>query len=102
MRLYLISDNVDTLMGFRLAGIEGDVVDNQAHFQDALNTALNDERVGILMLTSIVYDYDRENINQLKLTRSLPLIIEISDRHQSYDVSAMIQETLKKITGGGV
>ena len=37
MRMYLISDNVDTLTGMRLAGIEGIVV----HERDELHQALD-------------------------------------------------------------
>lgn len=100
MKFYLISDNVDTQMGLRLAGIEGCVVESKDAFLMQLENTLKDDSVGILLLTSIVYDYDRETLDDLKLKRSLPLIIEISDRHQSRDVAGMIEDTLKKITGG--
>lgn len=100
MRLYLISDNIDTQMGLRLAGIEGVVVNDKDAFDQALVNALETEDIGILLLTSIAYDYDRNRLDELKLSLSRPLIVEISDRHQSLDVSEMIENTLKKITGG--
>ena len=100
MRMFLISDNVDTQMGFRLAGIEGLVVHDLESFQAALKPVLQDENVGIILLTSVVYDFDRDYLNQLKLSHTRQLLVEISDRHQSHDVSSMIAETLKHITGG--
>ena len=39
MKMYLISDNVDTLTGMRLAGVDGIV----AHEKDELRTAIETE-----------------------------------------------------------
>ena len=41
MRFYLISDNVDTAMGMRLAGIEGVVVHEDSEVRDALTKAMD-------------------------------------------------------------
>lgn len=100
MKLYLISDNIDTQMGLRLAGIEGVVINSKKEYQEVLKQVLLDEEIGILLLTSIAYDYGRDELDDMKLNLSRPLIVEISDRHQSLDVSDMIENTLKKITGG--
>ena len=40
MRFYLISDNVDTAMGMRLAGIEGIVVHEDSEVRDALTKSV--------------------------------------------------------------
>ena len=40
MKFFLISDNIDTLMGMRLSGIEGVVVHEKHEVRDALNKAL--------------------------------------------------------------
>ena len=37
MKIFLISDNVDTQTGLRLAGIEGVVVHEKGELKDALN-----------------------------------------------------------------
>lgn len=100
MRMYLISDNVDTQMGFRLAGIEGVVVHDEPSFKEALALVQKDDQVGIILLTSVVYDFDRPALDAMKLKAQTQLIVEVSDRHQSHDVSAMMAETLKHITGG--
>ena len=51
MKMYLISDNIDTWTGMRLAGVDGAVVQFP------------------------------EIIDNVKLERKLPLIVEIPDRH---------------------
>ena len=40
MKFYLISDNIDTLMGLRLGGIEGIVVHEKHEVKEALGKAL--------------------------------------------------------------
>lgn len=99
MKLFLISDNIDTQMGLRLAGIEGVVVNGLEEFNLEFEKVLNDESIGILLLTSVVFNLDRERIQKLKLSLNNLLIVEISDRHQSHDVQSMIDETISKIIG---
>ena len=77
MKMYLISDNVDTLTGMRLAGVEGAVV----HEREALKNELADKSIGIILLTEKFGREFPEIIDDVKLERKLPLIIEIPDRH---------------------
>ena len=42
MKFYLISDNVDTEMGLRLVGIEGEVVHKRRDFLEVLETKMKD------------------------------------------------------------
>ena len=72
MKMYLISDNVDTLTGMRLAGVEGAVVHEREELKNELDKVLADKSIGIILLTE---KFGRE------LERKLPLIIEIPDRH---------------------
>ena len=51
MRMYLISDNVDTLTGMRLAGVDGVVVHEREELRKAIDTAMDDKNVGIILLT---------------------------------------------------
>ena len=51
MRMYLISDNVDTLTGMRLAGVDGVVVHEREELRKAIETAMDDKNVGIILLT---------------------------------------------------
>lgn len=46
MKLFLISDNVDTLTGMRLAGVEGLIVHEREELKDALSRTLSDPEIG--------------------------------------------------------
>ncbi len=51
MKMYLISDNIDTLTGMRLAGVEGTVVHERQELKEALDKVLADKTIGIVLLT---------------------------------------------------
>ena len=77
MKMYLISDNVDTQTGMRLAGVEGVVVHTREELGEALEKALSDKEVGILLLTEKFGREFPQLIDDVKLNHKLPLIIEI-------------------------
>jgi len=81
MKMYLISDNVDTLTGMRLSGVEGSVVHQRDELKEALEMALLDKEIGIILLTEKFGREFPDIIDDVKLNRKLPLIIEIPDRH---------------------
>ena len=49
--MFLISDNIDTYTGMRLAGVEGVVVHEREELKDALEKAIANKEIGILLLT---------------------------------------------------
>ena len=51
MRMFLISDNVDTLTGMRLAGIDGVVVHEKQEIKQALDEVLSQKDIGIILMT---------------------------------------------------
>ncbi len=81
MKFYLISDNVDTLMGMRLAGIEGVVVHKDEEVRAELEKAMEMPDVAIILMTETLVSLCPELIYDLKLKRKQPLIVEIPDRH---------------------
>ena len=81
MKMYLISDNIDTWTGMRLAGVEGAVVHEKAELKQELDKVLADKEIGIVLLTEkLVREFPAIGYD-VKLNRKLPLIIEIPDRH---------------------
>ena len=49
--MYLISDNIDTWTGMRLAGVEGAVVHEKEELKAELDKVLADKTIGIVLLT---------------------------------------------------
>ena len=81
MQIYLISDNIDTYTGMRLAGVEGVVVHQREELREALQKAIANKEIGIILLTEKFGREFPEIIDDVKLHHKDPLIIEIPDRH---------------------
>lgn len=81
MKMYLISDNVDTCTGMRLAGVDGVVVHERNELRSELEQVLTDPSVGIVLLTEKLGQEFPDLIDQFRLERKIPLLVEIPDRH---------------------
>jgi V/A-type H+-transporting ATPase subunit F len=83
MKMFLISDNIDTLTGMRLAGIQGVVVHQEKEINEAIDKVLKDTEIGVVLMTEKINDIVYERVMDIKLNRQLPLIVTIPDRHGS-------------------
>lgn len=83
MKFFVISDNIDTVTGMRLAGIDGVVVHSQNAVRSRIEQAAQDESIGILLITERLVPMCPELIYDIKLNRRRPLIVEIPDRHSA-------------------
>ena len=81
MKMFLISDNIDTYTGMRLAGVEGVVVHEREELHRALEEAISNKENGIILLTEKVGKEFPDIIDDVRLNHKLPLLIEIPDRH---------------------
>lgn len=99
MRMFLISDNIDTVTGMRLAGVGGVVVHEREEAVKALKNAMNDKSIGIILVTEIVVELLPEIIADMKLNHSEPLIVEIPDRHGTRRPSDYIMRYVNEAIG---
>lgn len=81
MKFKLISDNHDTAMGMRLAGIDGVVVHTAEEVKRELHAATQSEDIGIVLMTEGLVKLCPDLIYDIKMNVSRPLIVEIPDRH---------------------
>lgn len=81
MKFYLISDNVDTKMGMRFAGIPGVVVHEEEEVRRELTEAMERDDIAVILMTEKLVKLCPDLIYDLKLNRKKPLIVEIPDRH---------------------
>lgn len=81
MKMFLISDNIDTYTGMRLAGVEGVVVHEREALHRALEEAISNKENGIILLTEKFGKEFPDIIDDVRLNHKLPLLIEIPDRH---------------------
>lgn len=99
MKYFLISDNIDTQMGMRLAGIEGVVVHEADEVTKELEKAMSDKNIGIVLMTEKVISLCHDKVYELKLKCPKPLIVEIPDRHGTSEVSKTISSYVNEAIG---
>ena len=94
MKMYLISDNIDTYTGMRLAG----VVHEKQELKAEIDKVLADKEIGILLLTEKFGRDFPDVVNNVKLNCKVPLVVEIPDRHgtgrRSDFITAYVNEAI--------
>jgi V/A-type H+/Na+-transporting ATPase subunit F len=81
MKAYFISDNVDTFVGLKIAGIKGIVAHTPKEVVKILDEIIMNEEISIIILTEKIADLITEKVKKLKISKCGPLIVEIPDRH---------------------
>lgn len=99
MKFYVISDNVDTSTGMRLAGMEGTVVHTKEEVEDALMACCENAEIGIVLITDMLTKLCPELITKLKLTRKQPIIVGIPDRHGAGKLGDTLAQYIKGAIG---
>ena len=99
MKFFLISDNTDTQMGMRLAGIEGVVVSKPEEVSEALVKVKADKDIAVVLLTEKLIEMCKQEVYDMKLNSTKPLIVEIPDRHVTSDISKSIDGYVRDAIG---
>ena len=97
MRYYVIGSE-DAVLGFGLAGIEGEKADNPDEAEYAFKAALKDSTVGIIIIEDSIADMIRPAVNRYVFTEQFPLIVEIPGRkgkdRTRAGIRAMVNEAI--------
>ena len=88
--MYLLSDNVDTRTGMRLAGIPGVVVHEEEEVISEFKKIFENKNIGIVLITEKLVKLMPEYISEIKMNRHTPLIVQIPDRHGSSDKNSIM------------
>ena len=99
MKFYLISDNIDTQMGMRMAGIEGVVAHTEEEVTKALDYALSDNEIAVVLMTEKLVALCHDRVYDLKLNCRRPLVVEIPDRHGNSNVINAISSYVEDAIG---
>lgn len=81
MKSVLISDDKSTVIGLRLAGITGMLVNDEVETKKAFQAAKQDDTVGIVILTESVFNLLVDDFIKHRKSGKLPLVVTIPGRH---------------------
>ena len=99
VKFFVISDNIDTYMGMRLAGIEGVVVHEREAVVRELARAVQSADIGIVLITNKLMLLCPDVIYEQKLKHKRPLIVEIPDRHGGSHIAQQLQRYVGEAVG---
>jgi len=99
MQLMVIG-NPDTVRGFALAGVRGEIALTPEALERAMDIAMADEEIGIVLVTQDVAALAPERIDALKGRGDLtPLVIEIPGPEGPDAERPSLSEMIRRITG---
>jgi len=78
---YSVIGDEDTVLGFGMVGVSGQVVDNADDARRAFDAMIADKDTSIIIITERIADMMRPIVDKYIFTISFPLIVEIPDRH---------------------
>lgn len=81
MKMFLISNSADVLLGMRLSGVEGVAVHESGEAKKVLDEKMGDKDIAVILLTHKVIELIPDTVYDYKLNRKTPLLVEIPDRH---------------------
>jgi V/A-type H+-transporting ATPase subunit F len=73
----LVIGNQEAVLGFSLAGVQGQMVSSVEETNLALDKALSSPDVGIVLVTQDVSSMIQPRMDQLQLRSTIPLVVEI-------------------------
>jgi V/A-type H+-transporting ATPase subunit F len=78
MKFYVIGDR-QTVLGFRLVGIDGTDVETREEALGALKAAVAEKEVGIILITEAIAAQVRDEVEARLYGMGFPLVLEIPD-----------------------
>jgi V/A-type H+/Na+-transporting ATPase subunit F len=76
VKIHVIGSEL-AVWGFALTGVQGEIVETPEALGVALDTALSDLTIGIILVTEDVARWARARVDELMMQSEIPLIVEI-------------------------
>jgi len=83
----------------RLSGIEGVVVHEREEILKELEKVKEEQEFGILLITELLVERVQTELNKMKLSSRLPIIVEIPDRHGTRRPSDFLTRYIRESIG---
>ncbi len=98
MKFFVIADE-HTVTGFKLVGLEGEVVESDDEAREALGRAFESGDIGIIIITEKIAASIRQEVEKFTFGQAFPLIIEIPDREGPMEGRVSIREMVRSAVG---
>lgn len=96
MKSYVLTDNIYTLVGMQLAGVEGQLIKPADSFDTIFNEVIQNDEIGILMIAPKLIEANQKKVDDVRFDQAVPLIVEISGADEYTDNQNKITETIQQ------
>ncbi len=98
MKIHVIG-SAPAVWGFALTGVQGVIVETPEALNRALDAALADGSIGIVLVTEDVARLARARVDELMMQSEMPLVVELPGPGDPSQNRASIGETLHRMLG---
>ena len=98
MKFYLLSDDPDSIVGLRLAGIQGKLLQNGESALEQIQKISEDKDIGMILITPNISKLLGSSLTELK-KKNLPLISEIPDSNPQNTSSDNVTDYIRSAVG---
>ena len=100
MRYYVLGDE-ETVTGFRLAGVHGEVAEaaDAARLRETFQRLVGNPNIGILIITERLAEQLGETLDNHRVRLSTPLVVEVPDREGPLEGKRTLIEMITEAIG---
>lgn len=98
MKFYLLTDDPDSLVGLRLAGVQGKLLQSGGDALCEIEALCGDSEIGMILITPNITKMLGASLAELK-KRNLPLITEIPDSNPRNSSSDSVTDYIRNAVG---
>lgn len=77
MKMYCITDSVDTAVGLKLTGIDTVVLEDKEEIEKNIDKVLEDQSIGILIVTDKIQELASDKLENIRNNYKVPLVVKI-------------------------
>ena len=77
MKMFCISDNIDTALGLKLTGVESILAQSEEEINEQIKKVLKDKDIGILVFTDKIYNMAKSELDEVREKYKLPLLVKV-------------------------
>lgn len=74
MKIYCITDTNELEVGLKLAGCDGITLQENDNIEEKINEIIKNKEIGIVVISKKIYEKAKEEIDDVRLNKKLPLI----------------------------
>lgn len=98
MKFYLLSDDPDAIIGLRLAGVEGKLIENGENAVSEIESISQNSEIGMILITPGVSAMCADLLTELK-KKNQPIIVEIPDSNPLHNQSDSVTDYIRNAIG---